>query len=105
MHDSQPGDGGSTKVPSNPQEELQLALNEQTKLNEEINQIIERQKSGAPIKEDAMRYTTIMNLMAQMGPRIMELWNQASQQSYSAPSGTSASSTEKNPIKQRHHRS
>ena len=39
-----------------------------------------------------MRYATIMNLMAQMGPRIMELWNQASQQPLSTQSGASASS-------------
>ena len=105
MHDTQPGDGGaasSTVGPRDPGEELHAALNEQTRLNEEISRLNQRQRAGGQTKEDALRYTTIMALLAQMGPRIMDLCNQTIQHAIALQSSASASSSSAKPDKQDH---
>ena len=103
MHDTQPGDGGSassTQGPRDPGEELHQALNEQTRLNEELNQLRERQKAEGQTKEDAVRYnTTIMNLLGQLVPRVMNLCAQAAQYASSLQSSASASSASMKPSK------
>ena len=53
LHDTQPRDGGSASSiqgPRDPWEELHATLKEQTKLSEELNRIIERQRSGVRLK-------------------------------------------------------
>ena len=70
MHDTQLGDGGSASSiagPRDPGKELHAALNEQTRLNEELNRLNQRQRAGGQTKEDALRYTTIMTLLGQTG--------------------------------------